>query len=286
MINRLLTRSMLNHTARCIPVRVVLLGIAFSISGIYAEDEMVLDEAPISEVIEEELAADDELNPAEQALAEYAEELTLLRQGRQAAADHHHSLGQRMMEGGRLSQATEQLKLAVDYFPNNEAYRRSLRDAETLAGASRDSRSTYINQLSDELRVEHQRLWVEIEQHITRSRILLEEGSYNQAEQALDMASTRLQHLPYADEKRAPKMREVESLLQIVRERRAQQELSDATESNRRSSEQAQDLRAYELRLERERIDMLLRRALKARERRDFDECILVCEQILKNSSE
>ena len=34
-----------------------------------------------------------------------------------------------------------------------------------------------------------------------RARTLLEEGSYNQSEQALDMASTRLQHLPYADEK-------------------------------------------------------------------------------------
>ena len=52
-------------------------------------------------------------------------ELVLLQQGRQAAADHHHNLGRRMMEEGRLPQAIEQLKLAVDYFPNNEDYRRS-----------------------------------------------------------------------------------------------------------------------------------------------------------------
>ena len=285
-MNRMLTRCKLTNSNRWIPVSALLLGLAWASPHAAAQEEGYVDEVPAVEETTTEgegaEVATEPVNPAEQALAEYADELALLQQGRQAAADHHHSLGRRMMEEGRLPQAIEQLKFAVDYFPNNEEFRRSLRDAETLAGASRDQRSTFIDQLSDELRVEHQRLWVEIEQHLDRARTLLEEGSYNQSEQALDMAATRLQHLPYADEKRAPKMREVESLLQIVRERRAQQELSDASEANRNSADQARDLRRYELRLERERIDMLLRRALKARERRDFDECILVCEQILK----
>ncbi|TVR44690.1 MAG: hypothetical protein EA402_06310 [Planctomycetota bacterium] len=228
------------------------------------------------------IEAEDPQTAAERALAEYAEELRRMSQGRQAAADHHHRLGRRLMEEGRLPQAIEHLKIAVDYFPNNEEYRRALRDAETLAGRARDSRSTYIDQLADSMRVEHQRLWVEIEQHLDRGRRLLEEGSYNQAEQAFDMASTRLQHLPFQDERRGPRIREVESLIQLTRERRSRQEVADAATSNRVSAERARQLREYELGLERERINMLLRRALKARERRDFDECITICEQILK----
>ena len=43
-------------------------------------------------------------------------------------------------------------------------------DAETLVGASRDSRSTYIDQLLGRLRVEHQRLWIEIVQHLDNAK--------------------------------------------------------------------------------------------------------------------
>ena len=58
------------------------------------------------EVVSDEVASEegssDSLDPAAEALREYAEELELLRQGRQAAADHHYDTGRRMMEEGRL----------------------------------------------------------------------------------------------------------------------------------------------------------------------------------------
>lgn len=249
----------------------------------HAVEPAASDDATDGEAVADAAVEDDDIERrAEDLLAEYAQELEMLAQGRQAAADYHYDLGRRHMQEGRLVEAIDQLKIAVDYFPNNERYRRALRDAETLQGTSRDSRSTYIDQLADGMQVEQQRLWAEIEQHVERGNRLLEEGSFRQAEQAFDMAATRLDSLPFADPKREPKMREVESLLQITRERRAQQELQDASSASRLSAERARQLREYELRLERERIDMLLRRALQARERRDFDECILICEQILK----
>ena len=38
----------------------------------------------------------------------------------------------------------------------------------------------------------------------------------------------------------------------------------------------------YERRIEEEQINQMLSRALKARDRRDYDECILLCEQVMR----
>lgn len=283
MISKLFNRL---SGAPWLPVSTVLLSIACTLPA----EETPLTEVPddVPEVIEEDDAparagvATETMTDAERQLAEYAAELELLRDGRQAAADHHFDLGMRLKEEGPLPESIKHLKIAVDYFPNNETYRKGLKEAETIAGTTRETRSTYINQLADNLRVEHQRLWVEVQQLIASGKRQLETGAYNQAEQDFEMAMTRLEMLPFADEKREPELRKVEELIQITKERRARQELADAASANRMSAERAKQLRSYELKIESERLTMMLRRALKARERRDFDECILLCEQILK----
>jgi type II secretory pathway component GspD/PulD (secretin) len=243
------------------------------------------DEVPVAEgeePVEEEPTADPVMTKAESELAKYADELARLQEGRQAAADYHHDLGLRFTNEGNLPKAIEHLKIAVDYFPNNEVYKKSLRRAETLAATTRETRGVYIDQLSDAMRVEHQKLWIEAQQRIEEGMRHLELGSFNQAEQSFRMAYTRLELLPFADELREPEMRRVENLIQVTKERRSRQELDTVAQVNKVSNDQARKLRSYELRIEKERLDMMLRRALKARERRDYDECILLCEQVLK----
>ena len=99
---------------------------------------------------------------------------------------------------------------------------------------------------------------------------------------SVSLALTRLESLPYSDPSREVEERSVEKLVGIARERREEQEIKDAASRNDQARDRKQDLRDKGLKMERDRIDAMLKRAQKARERRDYDEAILLCQLILK----
>ncbi len=222
------------------------------------------------------------LSPEQQRLEAWSHEKELLKAGREAAAQFHYDQGKRALAAGRMPEAIRQLTIAVDYFPANEEFQRALDEAKTIAGLSRDPRSTHINDIADQLTVQQQELWIEVKRKIEEGERHLEKGEYNQAELSFELARVRLESLPYADERREAEMRRVEVLLGETTQRRAEQDLQEHAQAVESAQNRERTLREESLKLERDRIEAMLGRALKARERRDFDEAILLCEQVLR----
>lgn len=231
-------------------------------------------------------AAAEPTNPpateAQKALEQYAKDADVHRQGREVAGAYHFETGTKALQDNRLDDAVKSFTSAVDYMPDNQEYRKALANAQALSGQSRDARSVYVNQLADQLSVNQQRLWAEAQEKIEVGRKALEAGDYHEAERNFSLAHTRLESLPYADERKDPEQRRVEALLTTTRERRAKAELDEASTRNNAAEVRQREIREASLRLERDRIDAMFGRALKARDRRDYDEAILLCEQILK----
>ncbi len=219
---------------------------------------------------------------ASTALADYAKEADVHRQGREVAANYHHEMGQLAMQENRLDDAVRHFTTAVDYQPDNEQYRKDLANVQALSGHSRDARSVYVNQLADQLSVNQQRLWAEAQSRIEEGQKLLAAGDFREAERSFQLAHIRLESLPYADDRKEAEQRRVEGLLTETRTRKAKQELDEASARNAAAIDRQEQIREASLRLERDRISAMYNRALKARERRDYDEAILLCEQILK----
>jgi general secretion pathway protein D len=227
--------------------------------------------------------SEDKPNPgAEQALKEYAETGGAERQGAAAAASYYYDRGMKAMAEGRMDDAIRELTIAVDWQPQEPKYRKALNDAQAIAGVSRDSRTVQINRTADELNVKQQQLRVEASAKKEEGRKAMEAGDFAEAERLFSLAETRLVSLPFAEPSREAELREVEQLMTVARERREQQELKDAASRNDKARERQQELRDTGLKIERDRIDAMLKRAQKARERRDYDDAILLCEQILK----
>ncbi len=222
-------------------------------------------------------------NPnAQAALADFAREADVHRQGREVAASYHAEMGRRAVQENRLDDAIRHFTTAVDYQPDSEDFRKELANAQALSGHSRDARSVYVNQLADQLSVNQQRLWAEAQSRIEEGRKHLAGGDFREAERSFQLAHIRLESLPYADERKEAEQRRVEGLLSETRTRKAKQELDEASARNAAAVDRQQQIREASLRLERDRITAMYNRALKARERRDYDEAILLCEQILK----
>lgn len=219
---------------------------------------------------------------AQKALADYAKEGDVHRQGREVAGAYHFEMGNKALQDNRLDDAVKSFTTAVDYLPDNQEYRKALANAQALSGQNRDARSVYVNQLGDELAVNQQRLWAEAQEKIEAGNKALAAGDYHEAERSFSLAQTRLESLPYADDRKDAENRRVEALLVTTRERRAKAELQEASTRNDAAEVRQREIREAGLRLERDRIDAMFGRAMKARDRRDFDEAILLCEQVLK----
>ena len=210
--------------------------------------------------------------------------LLCLKQGREAAARYHYDQGMAAYRANDLVQAIHHLELAADYQPANEEYRERLAEVSVVAGGKRDPRVVHIGDQHHRLNVIQQERWVEIRRNIDIGQQGISNGDFDLAESKFEVALIRLQNLPFADENRELEVRRVENLLVEVQQRR--REIDQAQQASER--EQAQQLQ-YEqqrraLQIEQDRIDAMLARALKARERRDYDECILLCEQILRSN--
>jgi type II secretory pathway component GspD/PulD (secretin) len=220
--------------------------------------------------------------PADQALSEYAQTGGAERQGAAAAANYYYDRGVKAMGDGRMDDAIRDLTLAVDWQPQMADYRKALEQAQAIAGVSRDARTVQINRTADELNVKQQQLKVEATAKKDDGKRALEAGDFAEAERQFSLALTRLESLPFASPEREAEQREVEKLIAIARERRQQQELKDATARNNQALDRQRELRDIGLQIERDRIEAMLKRAQKARERRDYDDAVLLCEQILK----
>ena len=204
------------------------------------------------------------------------------RQGAAAAADYYYDRGMKAMEQGRLDDAIRDLTVAVDWQPQNEKYRKALEQAQAVAGVSRDPRSIHINRTADELSAKNQQLKVEAAARTEDGKKALEKGDFAEAERQFSYALTRLDSLPFPDQTREASQREAEKLIAIARERREKQELKDSAERNDKALQRQEALRDAGLKIERDRIDVMLKRAQKARDRRDYDEAIMLCDQVLK----
>ena len=200
----------------------------------------------------------------------------------QALAESSYVAGMKARDEARLDDAVANLRRAVDYAPGNETYRKALKDVESLAGLSRDSRSLAVDRMTDELSVRQQELKSEAVARLDDGSKAMESGDYTEAERLFQQASVRLETLPFADPAREPEMRRVETLMKENRVRREKQEREAATKRSQTALDQKQQLRDLSLQIERDRIDAMLKRAQRARDRRDFDEAILLCDQVLK----
>ena len=227
-------------------------------------------------------AVEKPVSSADERLNALAQEIALASKGRAVAAAAHYQSGVEAYGEGRLPEAISHLTKAVDYAPENDEYRKRLREVSAAAGNLRDPRDVFINEIADEVDVENQRLWVEVQRAIEAGQSAMASGEYQQAHQSFTMAIVRLESLSYADERREGELRRVQALLSENTERRKVEELEVQRAENQQAQDRKAQLRQHELRLERQRIDAMLARALKSRERRDYDECILYCEQILK----
>lgn len=216
------------------------------------------------------------------ALEQYTAERAAHQAGANKAAEFHYVRGMRAKEENRLPDAVRDLTLAVDYAPANEEYAAQLRAVRALAGLERDPRSQQIDRMVDEVQVKDQELWNEAQAKKAEGVAAMQAGDFNLADRSFQMALVRIESLPFNDERRATATRELEVLLADARTRREAHDRQDAAERNRAAADRSKQLRDLGLQLERDRIDAMLRRSLRARERRDFDEAILICEQVLK----
>lgn len=201
---------------------------------------------------------------------------------RRAMAAAYHLEGVRAREAGRLEDARRAFAAATDRDPGNTIYRSDLAGVVAMLGEARPDPGLAADRVVDELRVRQQQLLIEATAKIDDGGKLLTAGRYAEAERELQMARARLDGLPFADGRREQGLRQVDSLLSEVVARRSAQERADAAGKAQAALDQQRSLRQTELKLERDRIDAMLARAQRARERRDFDEAILLCEQVLK----
>ncbi len=216
------------------------------------------------------------------ALDQYAAERDAHLAGASKAAEFHYVRGMRAKEENRLPDAVRDLTKAVDYAPANEEYAAQLRAVRALAGLERDPRSQQIDRMVDEVQVKDQELWNEAQAKKAEGVAAMQAGDYNLADRSFQMALVRIESLPFNDDRRANATRELDVLLADARTRREAHDRQDAADRNRAAADRSKELRDLGLQLERDRIDAMLRRSLRARDRRDFDEAILICEQVLK----
>ncbi|GDY12425.1 hypothetical protein LBMAG53_13030 [Planctomycetota bacterium] len=223
-------------------------------------------------------------NPAEAALQDYLKQEQTLRDQRLAAASFHHDQGIRLRDAGRLGEAIDHLQRAVDWRPDHQPYRQDLDKARAMAGVAPDTGGLAGERAADELAVKQQLLMGEAQAKVEQGQRHLDAGDFDAAERSFEQAAIRLESLPFAEPSRETRLREAQALAEEARQRRRKAELAEQAERNRSAAERSQQLRAASLQREREQIDAQLSRAERARQRRDYDRAILLCEQILKSN--
>ncbi len=210
--------------------------------------------------------------------------------GAQAAAEERrlaagaalYQEGVRARDQGRIDEALRALTAAVERDSANALYRKTLDGVRAMAGADGGARGAAVDRVTDELMVRQQQLLIEATAKLEDAEKLIASGRYGDAERELQMARARLEGLPFADGRREQGLRRADSLLAEAAARRAAQDRSESAARAQAALDQQAALRDMSLKIERDRIEAMISRAQRARDRRDFDEAILLCEQVLK----
>lgn len=197
-------------------------------------------------------------------------------------AERHHDLGMQAAGESRLPDALRELEQAVALDPANEGFKRDLEAVRGRLGAGGNAGGQALDRLADEVQVRDQELWNEAQTKKEAGIKAMQQGDYNLADRSFQMALVRIEGISFRDERRTASTRELETLVAEARTRRETRDTQDAASRNQVAQERQRELRDIGMRLERDRLDAMLRRALRARERRDYDEAILLCEQVLK----
>ncbi len=220
---------------------------------------------------------------AERALLDYyTANGNALRQGVAAAAENYYVAGVRAVETNRLAEAVAAFTKAVDLDPTNEKYRKALADAVAMAGGNRSPVSAAAGGFAETVIANNQRLMVEAQRLIAEGEKALLDKRYPDAERAFEMARSRLENLPSYLDGREPELRRVGTLLAETRSRAEAANRDAASQRNRDARDQGEEMRRQALRIERDRIDAMLARAQRARDRREYDEALILVEQVLK----
>ena len=205
-----------------------------------------------------------------------------LKDGPVAAARYHYEMGVKAQQANRLPEALESYRSALRLDPSNLDYRRALRNAEALNGQARDSLGIATEHLTDDQLSQEQQRRVEIENLIAKAERAIVQGEYPEADRFLQMARVRTETLPTWSQSKPQTLRQIERLSADNQVRREESERTAAVQRTRTAVNQGEAMRIEALRIERMRIDEMLSRAERARERREYDEAIILCEQVLK----
>ena len=255
-------------------------------SGLWAEEADGGETPAPPPVVETDPTPTPAVDP-DKRLDDLAAQLDRLKDGKSAVAKYHYDKGIEAYAENRLTDAIEHLRIAVDADRGNAEYLKKLREVGAAANVIADPRDVIADTIADTISVEHQRLLIEIEQRIEEGNTHLMRKEYSQALKSFNMAKVRLQNLPIADLNREPKLRQVEGLIEETQKRSHEADLDNAAEANALAQDRQRELREHNIRIEMSRINAMLARAQKSRARRNYDEAILYCQQVLKiNPSE
>lgn len=221
-------------------------------------------------------------DPGAAALDQYVQQRTAGDAERLKQAESLYHGGMRAKEENRMAEAVRDLTRAVELAPDNGTYRHALRTALAAAGLDQSLRTQPIDSVVDEAQVRDQEMLNEASAKREEGQAAMLAGDFILADRAFQMAMVRLQSLSVQDDRSSAAVRELEALAAEARSRREAKDRADTAERNKVAQERGRELRDAGLQLERDRIDAMLRRAMRARERRDYDETILICEQVLK----
>jgi type II secretory pathway component GspD/PulD (secretin) len=219
---------------------------------------------------------------AEAALADFQAQEANLRSQREAVAAYHYDQGIKLRDAGRLGEGIDNLQRAVDFAPDNRSYRDELAKAKAMAGIAPDTGALAGDQAANELLVKQQLLLHEAESRLDEGKRQLTAGEYDNAERSFEQAAIRLQSLPFAEPTREARLRESQGLAEEARARRRKAEVAEQSTRNQAAVERSQQQRAASIQRERDTIDANLARAERARQRRDYDRAIMLCDSVLK----
>ncbi len=219
--------------------------------------------------------------PAPAPVDNEAQQKALLSQ-REVLASYHFDQGVKARDAGKLDVAIGHLAKASDYQPDNQQYRKLLNEVRAMAGTINDPGSLAGERAAGDLEVKQQMLSQEASALVDQGKKRLEAGEFLEAEQSFQMAEIRLQCLPFATPDRETRLRLASGLANEARQRRIKAEQVEQARKNRLAADRGRSLRDRAVVMEREQIAAMLTRAERARQRRDYDQAILLCEQVLK----
>ena len=214
-------------------------------------------------------------------LEDLARELTLREKEARALAAHYYSTGMRAYEDFDYRKAVENFQRALDATPNDPQVRHMLMQAQLLAGDRIAEFSTVSEMLRDEREVRIELHRVELERLYQQGEQLYDGQEYERAITRFEMVLEKIRWFPY---KVDVGDYEESARRYIVQARRLMRE-QDLREKERLEEQALAQARLEEERYrseERQKIDLLIRRALDQLTLRHFTKAEQTVREILE----